>query len=64
MGDLIGGGPQGSTFGIWEYLSLSNDNAECVDIKDRFKFVDDLSFVVIIYLVNIGIASYNIHAVK
>ena len=60
--DLIGGGPQGSTFGIWEYLSQSNDNAECVDINDRFKFVDDLSFLDIIYLVNIGIASYNIHA--
>ena len=25
--DLIGGGPQGSTFGIWEYLSQSNGNA-------------------------------------
>ena len=35
---------------------------ECVEIKDRFKVVDDLSFLEIIYLVNIGIASYNIHA--
>ena len=25
--DLRGGGPQGSTFGIWEYLSQSNDSA-------------------------------------
>ena len=60
--DLNGGGPQGSTFGIWEYLSQSNDNADCVNVKDRFKFVDDLSFLEVIYLLNAGIATYNIHA--
>ena len=60
--DLNGGGPQGSTFGIWEYLSQSNDNAQCIDKKDRFKFVDDLSFLEVIYLLNVGISSYNIHA--
>ena len=58
---LIGGGPQGSSFGIWEYLSQSNENAQCVDEKDRFKFVDDLSFLEIIYLLNIGLATYNLH---
>ena len=58
---LVGGGPQGSTFGIWEYLSQSNENAQCVEEDDRFKFVDDLSFLEIIYLLNIGLASYNIH---
>ena len=60
--DLNGGGPQGSLFGIWEYLSQSNDNAQCLDPEDRFKFVDDLSFIEIIYLLNVGIASYNVHA--
>ena len=60
--DLNGGGPQGSTFGLWEYLSQSNDNAECVDEADRFKFVDDLSFLEIIYLLNVGLSSYNIRA--
>ena len=60
--DLNGGGPQGSSFGIWEYLSQSNDNAECIDVKDRFKFVDDLSFIEIIHLLSAGIATYNIHA--
>ena len=60
--DFNGGDPQGSSFGIWEYLSQSNDNAECVDVKDRFKFVDDLSFIDIIYLLNAGITTYNIHA--
>ena len=28
---LIGGGPQGATFGIWEYLAQSNENADCLD---------------------------------
>ena len=60
--DLIGGGPQGSTFGIWEYLSQSNDNAQCIEEEDRFKFVDDLSFLEIISLLSVGMARYNIHA--
>ena len=58
--ELRGGGPQGSTFGIWEYLSQSNDNANCVDPNDRFKFVDDLTFLEVIQLLNIGLASYNV----
>ena len=59
---LKGGGPQGSSFGLWEYLSQSNDNADCVEEQNRFKFVDDLSFLEIIYLLNIGISSYNVKA--
>ena len=43
--DLNGGGPQGATFGIWEYLAQSNDNAECVSPENRFKFVDDLTIL-------------------
>ena len=58
--ELKGGGPQGSTFGIWEYLSQSNDNANCISESDRFKFVDDLTFLEIIYLINVGLASYNV----
>ena len=58
--ELKGGGPQGSTFGIWEYLSQSNDNADCLEESERFKFVDDLSFLEIIYLLNVGIATYNV----
>ena len=56
------GGPQGSTFGILEYLSQSNVNAECIDEDERYKFVDDLSFLEIINLLSIGISSYNIKA--
>ena len=40
---LNGGNPQGSTFGIWQYLGSSNDNANVVPADYRFKFVDDLS---------------------
>ena len=47
---LKGGGPQGSTFGIWEYLSQSNDNANFVEESERFKFVDDLTFLELINL--------------
>ena len=35
--NLNGGGPQGSTFGIWEYLSQSNDNCNGISEEDRFK---------------------------
>ena len=58
--ELKGGGPQGSTFGLWEYLSQSNDNADSVSESDRFKFVDDLTFLEIIHL--LSIASYNVRA--
>ena len=57
---LSKGGPQGSTLGILEYLSQSNDNADNVPVQDRFKFVDDLTVLEIIHLLNIGLASVNI----
>ena len=58
--ELRGGGPQGSTFGIWEYLSQSNSSASSVDPKDNFKFVDDLTFIEVINLLNIGLATHNV----
>ena len=30
---IKGGGPQGATLGLLEYLSQSNDSADCVDIQ-------------------------------
>ena len=36
--DLPGGGPQGCTFGLLEYKSNSNDDANYVPLKMRFKF--------------------------
>ena len=58
--ELKGGGLQGSPFGIREYLSQSNDNANCLEESERFKFVDDLTFIEVIYLLNVGLATYNV----
>ena len=59
---LPGGGPQGGTLGIEEYLSQSNDNVDFLDRSEKFKFIDDLSIVEIINLLSIGLASYNVHS--
>jgi hypothetical protein len=58
--DLNGGGPQGGIFGIWGYLSNSNDNAGTIKQEDKFKFVDDLTYLEIINLLSIGLSSYNV----
>ena len=55
---LHGGGPQGATFGIWEYLAQSNKSADCVDPEYRFKFVDDLTVLEKINLLIVGMSSY------
>ena len=59
---IHGGGPQGATLGILEYLSQSNNNADLVKVSDRFKFVDDLTVLEIIDLLTVGITCYNIKA--
>ena len=51
--DLPGGGAMGATLGIWEFLSQTNNNADCVPVEDRFKFVDDLTALEVLNLVNI-----------
>ena len=56
---LPGGGPQGTSLGIWSYLSQTNDNPEKAPEKDIYKFVDDKILVEVIDLVNIGISSHN-----
>ena len=58
--NLPGGGPAGSSIGLLEYLSQSNNNADCVSPEDRFKFVDDLTALEIVNLLTVGLASYNI----
>ena len=57
--DLNGGGPQGATFGIWEYLAQSNSSADCVNVDYRFKLVDDLTVLEKINLLIAGISSFN-----
>ena len=55
--NLPGSGAMGANLGNWEYLSQTNDNAECVPVEDRYKFVDDLSTIEIINLLTIGLSS-------
>ena len=56
---INGGGPQGATLGILEYLAQSNNNADCVDLKDKFKFIDDLTLLEVLNLLTVGISSVN-----
>ena len=49
----------GSNIGNWEFDSQINQNADCVPEEDRYKFVDDLSVLEIINLINIGLSSHN-----
>ena len=57
--NLPGGGPQGSTFGLLEYKSNSNNNADHLTPDMRFKFVDDLSTLEKLNLILLGLSSYN-----
>ena len=56
---LPGGGAMGATLGNWEFLSQTNNNADCVPEDDRFKFVDDLTTLEVISLLTIGLSSFN-----
>ena len=49
----------GANLGNWEFLSQTNNNADCVPEEDRFKFDDDLSTIEIINLLTIGLSSFN-----
>ena len=55
-----GGGPQGSIFGILEYLSQTNFNTEYLSEEEKYKFVDDLSILEILNLLTVGLCSYNV----
>ena len=58
---MPGGGPQGTLLGVLEYLTQSNNNADCIDQSLRFKYVDDLTILELISLnlTSTGLASYN-----
>jgi hypothetical protein len=47
---LPGGGPQGTLIGLIEYFVQSKDDADCVDVAQRFKFVDDLTVLELVML--------------
>ena len=59
---MPGSGAMGATFGILEFLSQTNNNADNIPIENRFKFFDDLTTLEIVNLVNIGISSFNLKA--
>ena len=52
-------GAQGASLGNQEFISQTNENANCVPIEDRFKYVDDLSILEIINLLSIGMTEYK-----
>ena len=58
-GALPGGGPQGGTLGIEEYLSQSNGNTDFLEEDEKFKFIDDLSILEILNLISITLTNYN-----
>ena len=57
---LSGGGPQGSTIGLLEYLSQSNTNTEGIPDRMKYKWLDDLTILEVVNLLTVGISSYNI----
>ena len=57
--DLPGGGPQGSTTGLLEYKSQTNNNCDFVPPQKRYKWVDDLSLLEMVNLITAGLSSYN-----
>ena len=59
--ELPGGGPQGGTLGIEEYLSQSNGNTDFLEQDDKYKFIDDLSILEILNLISIAISNYDFH---
>ena len=48
--------------GILEYLSQTNHNTDFLSDEDKFKFIDDLSFLEILNLISQGLCSYNFQA--
>ena len=57
--ELPGGGAMGATLGNLEFSSQTNNNADSVPEEDRFKWVDDLTVLEKVNLVNIGLTSYK-----
>ena len=57
---LPGGGAMGATLGYCEFISQTNHNADFIPTENRFNFVDDLTVLAIINLLNVGLSSFNI----
>ena len=57
---INGGGPQGAALGILEYIAQSNNCADFVDSKDKFRFVDDLTILEVVNILTIGLSTFNL----
>ena len=57
---MPGSGAMGATFGILEFISQTNSNADNIPIEDRIKYFDDVSILEEINLVSIELTSYNV----
>ena len=53
---IKGGGPQGATIELLEYLSQSNNCADIVNESERFRFLDDLSILEFVNLWTVGLS--------
>ena len=59
MKSLPGGAAMGSSLGVYSFMSQSNSIGSSVPVDDRYKFVDDMTIMERISLVNVGLATYN-----
>ena len=57
--EVKGGGPQGGNLGILEYISQTKGNFDFLADEEAYKFVDDASFLEVINLLSVGLASLN-----
>ena len=60
--NLPGGGTQGGTLGIEEYLSQTNKNIDFLSEEEGYKFIDDLSILEIVNLLSVVLASYDVYS--
>ena len=57
---MPGSGAMGATFGILEFLSQTNNNAESIPVENRFIYFDDLTTLEVVNLLSIGLSSFNV----
>ena len=58
---MAGSGPQGTLLGLIEYLVQSNTAAACISDDDRFKYIDDLSILELVFLAGV-LTEFDCHS--
>ena len=56
---LPGGTPQGGTLGTIEYNSQTNNNTDFLSDEEKYKFIDDLSFLEVLNLLMASLNQYD-----